>query len=234
MSNELLWIVFMVVNFGLILLFYRFFGKAGLYSWISMATILANIQVLKTVEIFGMVATLGNIMYATSFLATDILSENHGKQAARTGMFLGFGSMLVMLIVMQIALLFSAHESDFIQGSLQKVFGIMPRVVLGSVVAYLLSQYHDIWAFAFWRKRNSKLWIANNLSTMVSQLLDTFVFSFIAFFGLFAMNVWWQIVLTTYLFKWITALCDTPFIYLAQKIGQKNLTRKRAQTGIDR
>jgi len=221
MGNEFLWLIFMLVNFVLILGFYRFFGKAGLYAWIAMATILANIQVLKTVEIFGFVATLGNIMYATSFLATDVLSENHGKKAATKGMFLGFGSTLVMLVVMQMALLFVPHESDFIQGSLQKMFGIMPRIVAGSLIAYLVSQFHDIWAYSFWRKRTGKIWIANNFSTMVSQLIDTFVFAFIAFFGVFSEQVWWQIVVTTYIFKWLTALVDTPFLYLSKKVGQK-------------
>ncbi len=221
MGNELLWCIFMLVNFGLILGFYRCFGKAGLYAWIPMATILANIQVLKTVEIFGLVATLGNIMYATSFLATDVLSENYGKKAAAKGMFLGFGSMLVMLIVMQIALVFIPHESDFIQGSLQQVFGVMPRIVAGSIIAYLISQAHDIWAYSFWKKKSGKIWIANNFSTMISQLIDTFVFAFIAFFGVFPLDVWWQIVLTTYVFKWLTALVDTPFLYFAKKIGQK-------------
>ncbi len=221
MGNEILWFAFMLVNFGLILGFYRCFGKAGLYAWIPMCTILANIQVLKTVEFFGLVATLGNIMYATGFLATDILSENHGKKAATKGMLLGFGSMVVMLVVMQIALLFIPHESDFIQGSLQKIFGIMPRIVAGSIVAYLISQYHDIWAYTFWKKRTGKIWVANNFSTMISQLIDSLVFAFIAFFGVFPLEVWWQIVLTTYLFKWLTALVDTPFLYLSKKIGQK-------------
>ncbi len=55
-------------------------GKTGLYVWVAISTIIANVQVLKTVSIFGMVATLGNIVYATSFLATDILSENHGRR----------------------------------------------------------------------------------------------------------------------------------------------------------
>ena len=73
--NELLWLLMLVVNFGAILVVYRLFGKIGLFIWVPIAAITANIQVLKTVEIFGLTATLGNIVYATSFLVTDILSE---------------------------------------------------------------------------------------------------------------------------------------------------------------
>jgi len=83
MSNELLWLLLLFLNFGIIILAYRFFGRIGLYCWIAVAVILANIQVTKTIQLFGFVTALGNIIYSTTFLATDILNENHGKKAAR-------------------------------------------------------------------------------------------------------------------------------------------------------
>lgn len=67
-------------NFGAIILAYRFWGKIGLFIWIPIASIVANIQVTKTIDLFGLTATLGNIVYAGSFLVTDILNENHGKR----------------------------------------------------------------------------------------------------------------------------------------------------------
>lgn len=139
MTNVLLWILLLLVNFGLIILAYRLFGKVGLYSWMAIAAILANIQVLKTVELFGMVATLGNIIYGTSFLATDILAENHDKKEAKRGVWIGFFSLVATVIIMTICLWFIPHESDFAQSSLETIFSIMPRIAIASLIAYLIS-----------------------------------------------------------------------------------------------
>ncbi|MDA3845683.1 MAG: queuosine precursor transporter [Vallitaleaceae bacterium] len=220
MNNELLWILFMIVNFGMILLAYKLFGKVGLFMWIAIAAILANVQVLKTVMLFDHVATLGNIIYGTSFLATDILSEKHGIKEARKGVFIGMFTLLVTAILMTISLKFVPDQSDWVQDSLENIFGIIPRIAFASIVAYFLSQMHDTWAYDFWKKRNKNIWIRNNVSTAVSQLLDSVVFTFIAFYGMFEKEVFISILVTTYLFKFVVAILDTPFIYLAKKINK--------------
>ncbi len=83
MTNEVLWIVFALINFLLLIFIYRIFGKNGLLVWIGMSTVVANLQVLKMVELFGVTATLGNIVYGSIFLATDILNEKYGKEEAK-------------------------------------------------------------------------------------------------------------------------------------------------------
>jgi len=219
--NELYWVLLLLLNFGAILLAYRFFGKTGLYIWTPIAVIVANIQVLKTIELFGVVATLGNIVYATSFLTTDILSENHGKKDARKAVAIGFFSLIVMTVFMNIALLFIPHSSDFAHKSLSTLFSIMPRIALASLVAYLISQLHDIKAYHFWKTKfpaTKHIWLRNNASTMVSQLLDSVIFSTIAFYGVFPTSVFLEILITTYLLKWLVAALDTPLLYLAKSM----------------
>ena len=61
-----------------------------MYAWIALATVIANIEVVKCVDIFGMPLTLGNITYGSIFLATDILSEKYGIKSAKKGIFIGF------------------------------------------------------------------------------------------------------------------------------------------------
>lgn len=226
--NELYWIIMLLVNFAAILISYRLFGRLGLYIWVPIAAIIANIQVTKTIELFGFEATLGNIVYATSFLVTDILSENYGKKEATKAVAIGFFSLIIMTVLMQLALLFAPSSSDFAHGSLQTIFSIMPRIAIGSLAAYGISQTHDIWAYSFWkRKRPSQryIWLRNNLSTMVSQLIDTLVFTLIAFYGVFPTAVLIEICLTTYLLKWLVAALDTPFIYLATGWKEKGVIR---------
>jgi uncharacterized integral membrane protein (TIGR00697 family) len=224
--NELLWLLMLAVNFIAIMIAYRLWGRIGLLIWVPIAAIIANIQVTKTVELFGFEATLGNIVYATSFLATDILSENYGKSEARKAVGIGFFTLLVMTILMNIAIYFIPAESDFVQESMRTIFSLMPRIALGSLAAYGLSQFHDIWAYDYWKRRfpsNRTIWLRNNLSTMVSQLIDTLVFTMIAFYGVFPFQVLVEIAATTYLLKWIVAAADTPFIYIAKRWKMRKL-----------
>lgn len=231
--NELFWVVTALINFGLILLAYRLFGKVGLYGWIVLVIVLANVQVLKTVELFGMVTTTGNILFATSFLVTDILNEIYGRTAARRAVLLGFFGLISATIVMQLTLQFLPHASDWAQPALETIFGIFPRVALASATAYLISQFHDVWAYSMWRKRfgsKKQIWLRNNLSTMISQAIDTVIFCFIAFWNVFPIEVFWDILITTYFLKWIVAAGDTPFVYIARWMYEKG----KVSTGNER
>jgi len=228
MQNEFMWLVMLLVNFLLIIAAYKLFGKWGLIMWIPISVIVANIQVIQTVSLFGLAATLGNIVYATSFLVTDILSENYGKRDAGKAVWIGFFSLISMTLLMNLALYFyPLAEDDFAAAtheSLKAIFSLMPRIALASLTAYLISQSHDVWAFHFWKERfpsPKHLWIRNNLSTMVSQLLDSMIFTFIAFWGVFEPSVLWEILITTYFLKWIVAAADTPFVYWARHIHKK-------------
>ncbi|WP_297100565.1 queuosine precursor transporter [uncultured Draconibacterium sp.] len=229
MQNEILWLVMLLANFLLIILAYRLFGKWGLVMWIPISVIVANIQVIQTVELFGLVATLGNIVYATSFLVTDILSENYGKEEAKKAVWIGFFSLISMTLLMNLALEFLPLEGDEFAGisheATSTIFSLMPRIAIASLAAYLLSQRHDVWAYHFWKKRFSKenqIWLRNNLSTMISQLIDSVVFVAIAFWGEYEWAVLLEIFITTYFLKWIVAAADTPFVYWGKKIYKSN------------
>ena len=230
MHNEILWLIMLLANFLLIILAYKLLiGKWGLIIWIPISVIVANIQVIQTIKLFGLVATLGNIVYATSFLVTDILSENYGKKEAKKAVWIGFFSLISMTLLMNLALVFLPLAGDefatITHDATSTIFKLMPRIAIASLAAYLLSQQHDIWAFHFWRKRfgkDSQLWLRNNLSTMVSQLIDSIVFVIIAFYGIYETSVLLEIFITTYFLKWIVAAADTPFVYWAKRIRRKN------------
>jgi len=103
MPNELLWLILTLVDFGSMLLAYRLFGRIGLYAVIVISIVLCNIQVLKIVEMFGLTATLGNALYGSIFLATDILNEVYGKKEAQKGVWIGFYALIFTTIIMQLA-----------------------------------------------------------------------------------------------------------------------------------
>lgn len=225
MSNELLWILFALVNFLLITASYKLFGKNGLFAWIAMGTILANIQVVKSIDLsiagLTLAATLGNIMYGTLFLVTDALGELFGHKDAKKAVQIGFFSLLATLIIMQMALLFTPSEADIAQASLSTIFSVMPQIAGASLLAYLLSQFLDVYLFQTLKKKwpdTKWLWLRNNGSTLVSQLVDTLIFVPIAFVGWVPFDIIKEIFITTYLIKVIVAALDTPFVYWMKSI----------------
>ena len=221
MTNEILWVIFALVNFTLFLLVYKFFGKLGIFIWIVAATILANIQVTKMVVLFGFDANLGNILYGTIFLGTDVLNELFGKKEAKKAVFMGFSVMIITIITMTIALQFIPHPEDFANDSLTVIFVYLPRLLLASLTAFLISQFIDVNIFDKIKERlpeNKFLWIRNNLSTMISQFIDTIIFVPIAFLGEVSAETLIGLLISTYVIKLIVAAMDTPFIYLIKKI----------------
>ncbi|GGE56779.1 queuosine precursor transporter [Priestia taiwanensis] len=220
MSNELLGLCFLIVNFLCVVAVYRFFGVQGLFVWVGFSTVIANIQVVKTIEIFGLTATMGNVMYGTLYLVTDIMHEKYGKDAARKSVWLGFFTLVATTLIMQFALQFTPHETDIAQPAFETIFGVLPQIAAGSLLAYMISQNTDVYLYGWFKKKfpkDNQLWIRNNGSTMISQFIDTLVFTTVAFYGMFEMDVWIDIFITTYAIKWIVALADTPFVYLAKK-----------------
>lgn len=222
MSNELNFIITVLIYLGSVLLLYKFFGKNGLFAFAIFGTLLGNIAVCKCVDLFGLSTTAGNVLYASTFLVTDILSEKYGKKEAHKAVMYSFSVMLLWLLGTQLILLFTPNANDYINESLKVVFGLVPRITIASLVGFICSQNIDVVLYHFiWKKtgdNKSKLWLRNNGSTLISQLIDTVIFAFLAFFGTYPTNVFVSILVTTYLFKAIVALADTPFIYIARKI----------------
>ncbi|WHY20590.1 queuosine precursor transporter [Paenibacillus sp. G2S3] len=218
---NLLWgVLFVVVNFAFFLLCYRLFGKSGMYAWVGIATVIANIQVAKTIAMpFDIVMTLGNTMYVTLYMTSDLLNEKYGRAEARKAVWFGFFTLLMTTVIMQMVLVFKPQETDIAQSSLETIFGLMPRLALGSLTAYFISQFLDVRLYSWIRKyysTSSQLWIRSNGSTMISSFVDTLIFCTIAFAGLYNWSVWFEILLTTYLAKFLLTALSTPILYIAR------------------
>lgn len=219
--NELLFIGTAVFCLGMTLLAFRLWGKRGLYVWIALATIIANIEVVKCVDMFGMAVTLGNVMYGSLFLCTDIMSELYGGKEARKLVAVGFFTLLMFTAITQIGLLYVPNAQDWASGYMKDLFGVVPRICLASVVAYIVSNTLDTYLYDWIGKRTTSKWIRNNGSTLTSQIIDSVLFSVMAFAGVFDWATIFELILTTYAIKVMFALLDTPFLYLACRIHKK-------------
>tara|TARA_B100000029_G_scaffold475740_1_gene519283 strand:- start:56 stop:793 length:738 start_codon:yes stop_codon:yes gene_type:complete len=228
-STELIWIILLLFCFSSILLFQKLFGYIGLYIYSVIAVIAANIQVLKIVDFFYSPepVALGTILFASTFLCTDILSEYYGKDKARQNVLISFCGFLFMTILMIITIGFKPADQDWVQESLANVFTPMTRFFLASMLAYIISQYFDIWLYSILKKINNKLWLRNNLSTIISSLVDNTIFSLFAWIILNPdpetfYNVIMIYILGTYLLRIIIAFLDTPFLYIAKFFVKNN------------
>lgn len=226
--NELLLIASLLVVYGSVLLAFKLFGKTGLYCFTCIATITANIEVLILVDAFGMEQTLGNILFAATFLVTDILSEIAGKKEAQKAVNIGIFTSVIFIVISQSWLLYTPSANDWAQEPIRSIFSNTPRLMIVSVVVYAICQRFDVWAYhKWWAFTNKKygdtkrfLWLRNNGSTLVSQLLNTIFYTFGAFWGMYELPVLINIAMASYVIFIVTSLADTPFVYLARKISE--------------
>lgn len=218
MYNLILGIVCIVICFGLEVIIEKIFKKEGLIVWVSVAMVSANILVTKNINILNLSATLGNILFASTFLATDILNEKYTFEDSKKAISLGIVSIVLFTVATQISLLFKANELDLVNDSLKTLFAINLRVSISSIVMCYLSNLLDIYLFEKIKKKvPNKLWLRNNVATIISNCLENYLFTIFAFIGIYSFNDIIIIATTTTIIEIIIAICDTPFLYLSKK-----------------
>ena len=229
-QNEILSLASVLFYFGGLIAFFRILGKTGLYAWTVLCTIAANIEVLLLVHAFGLDTTLGNVIFASTFLATDILSELCGKRDANRCVLVGIIANLAFIAISQSWFLYVPAPDDWASPSIRTIFAATPRVMLASLIAYVVCELHDVWAYhAIWgwteRRfggRRAFLWLRNNGSTLVSQLINVILFNVLAFAGTYDRAPLLQIIVAGYAIFVATSLLDTPFLYLARRIADRH------------
>ena len=196
----------------------KYFKKEGLFIWLSLATVIANIIVCKTIEVVGVTTSLGNIMFASNFLATDILSEKYGKKEAKKGVLMAFVFMIIFVVITQLSLLFIPASEDAAHEAMKILFSLNLRVSIASLLLSFVSNNLDVFIFhKLAEKYPDKLWLRNNVATIVANCSENYFFSFIAFLGIYDITTIISIATTSSILEMIIAVCDTPFLYLAKK-----------------
>jgi len=232
MANELILFIEVIVVFSALILTKKFFGKVGVMAWVCVASVMANIITAKNADVFGLSTAMGTVLFASTFLATDILSECYGAKFARKSVFMGAASTLLFIVCSQIALLYTPNFIDYANESMTVLFGLNLRISISSIVMYLIANLVDVWLFEkIKNKTNGKmLWLRNNVATIVCNCAENFFFIFFAFVGIYSMSDIFIIALSTSVIEAIVGICDTPFIYLARKVVDKNAERREVLT----
>lgn len=217
--NIVLGIISIIATFSIVVCMEKMFKKEGLYVWISIATITANILVCKSIDILGLTASLGNVMFASIFLATDILSEKYDVKDSRKAVMLAITSQIIFILSTTLAVSYIPSEADLSNESMKTLFFINARVSISSIVMFGASNMLDIYLFEKIKKKFPKqLWLRNNVSTIISNCLENYFFVFFAFVGIYDYSTILSIATTTSILEIIIAICDTPFMYIAKKL----------------
>ena len=186
--------------------------------------LLSNIMASKIISVFGLLLPAAVIAYPVTFLFTDVVAEVEGKKSARGLVMTGFYLSLVMVALLWAARLLPPAPFWTHQEAWDRILGATPRIVLASMLAYVVSQNHDVWAFHWWKEKTAgrHLWLRNNLSTMVSQLIDSALFITVAFLGLYPPAAVGKMILGQYAVKVAIALLDTPFCYMLVRFYERD------------
>jgi uncharacterized integral membrane protein (TIGR00697 family) len=174
--------------------------------------VIAGVLASKIVNVAGLMVPGGVLAYSITFPITDVICEVWGKKRGKYVVFSGFITLLVALGLIRLTLIFPKAPFWSGEEAFAKVLGSTSRIIIASFIAYLVSQYHDVWAFHFWRKitKGRYLWLRNNASTFVSQFIDTAIFIIIAFYGVMPI---FTLIKGQYIIKLMIALLDTPLVY---------------------
>ncbi|GGM41646.1 transporter [Paraliobacillus quinghaiensis] len=185
--------------------------------------ILSNIISVKLFSVGSFVLPAAAIVYVVTYLITDVIGEVYGKEAAMKTVRAGFFTQVVALLFVLASIHLPAADIFGMQAEFEAILGGSFRVMLASLLAYVVSQHIDVSIFHRLKMKHGekKLWLRNNLSTVSSQLLDTVIFIVVAFFGTVPTGVLLGMIATQYVFKFVVALVDTPITYLLVRIAKK-------------
>lgn len=203
---------------------------ASIFVVVLVLTNVIGIKLFESPIWEGAALTTGILTYPITFLITDLVSEIYGKKRADFMVVMGFSMSLIMLAITQLALRLPPHPAwvaavdpyyptaEGYQHAFSSVFSLNGLLLLGSMSAYMTAQLVDNWLYHFWKNltQGRHLWLRNNGSTWISQLVDTAIVNSILFYLGFGWEFWFgvEVMVTIYLHKLLLAVLDTPFMYL--------------------
>ncbi len=206
---------------------------AGLFiTALVVCNLIANKFVSVDLGFYTFTLSAGVLPYPITFLITDILSEMYGRKKTSRVVLMGFAALLFTILILWLGKQFAAIESSPVSDSVYNAaFGNSQRVIFASMTAYLVAQLVDVRLFHFWKRlTNGKmLWLRNNASTMLSQLVDTTLVVGVLFYGKESFETMSGFIIDGWLFKALAAFVDTIPIYIIVWIIRRQFNLKWGQ-----
>lgn len=193
----------------------KYYGKEALTAGFISLLLMSNIVAVKIVGFSRWTVPAAILTYSSTFLVTDLLTEFYGRKEAQKTVLFGFYANMVMIFSIWVALSWTAAPFWEGQAAMEVILGLVPRIVIASMIGYLISQNFEVMVFHFWKEqfKGRQLWLRNNLTSLITMLIDTLVFIPLAFYGTLPNSVIGDLITGQYIVKIIVAMIDTVFIY---------------------
>jgi hypothetical protein len=216
----ILWIIGMLAIATIAAIVSKKHGVEYLIGMFVGAVVITTVIANKLVTFGPFTLSASIIVFSITFFLTDVISEFWGKEAAKKAVWAGFLADILLLFSVYVAISWEPASFWTGQEGFAQTLGVTGRIAVASIVAYIIAQNHDVWAFHFWKKKfkGKHLWIRNNFSTGVSQVIDSVIFATIAFLGVAPVV---PIILGTIVIKFVIAALDTPFLYAVRWYFEK-------------
>jgi queuosine precursor transporter len=190
--------------------------------------LISNIASTKITTIWKFTFDAGTLLFPLSYIFGDVLTEVYGYARARKVIWVGFFSSAMLFLVLMIVSALPAAEDWTHQEAFQNILGLVPRIVIASMIAYIAGEFSNSYILAkmkIWTK-GKMLWLRTIGSTLVGQGIDTIIFVSIAFYGIVPASVLWVMIISNYIIKCGLEIILTPATY-------KAVNFLKAEEGVD-
>lgn len=220
MFNHIIFVVHTCI-IGLLSILFGTLGKAALTSYVSLLFVLANMFVIKQIQLLGYSVTCADAYIIGVSFGINLLQEVWGQKTSRRAIWISFACSMFYVLMSQFHLWYTPAPYDTTHEHFAILFNNTARIITASFISYLIVQFADTYLYAFVKKKtDGKYFVLRNyLSMFSSQLFDTILFSFLGLYGI-AHNIT-HIMVVSYGIKVAAIILSTPFIYYAKKIVKK-------------
>jgi queuosine precursor transporter len=177
--------------------------------------LVSNIASTKIVQVWKFTFDGGTILFPLSYIFGDILTEVYGYRKARKAIWVGFFSAFLMSVILWVIGILKPAPGWDLQNSYMAILGQTPRIVGASLVAYFAGEFINSFILAKMKiiTKGRWLWTRTIGSTVAGEMIDTLLFCFIAFYGLYSNKLLFAIIISNYIFKVGLEIILTPATY---------------------
>jgi queuosine precursor transporter len=195
-----------------------YYGKEVLIAWLAMVALATNLFVLKQITLFGLNVTASEALAVGYLLGLNLIQEYFGQTWARKCMWISLFVSCGFTLLSQIHLLYIPNQADSAHTHFTLLFKPMPRIILSSLFSFFICQLLDLTLFNFLRKKTTGkyLTLRTVLVLLVSQIVDTLLFTFIGLYGLVASTS--HVIILSLAAKIVVIFCSAPFVSLSKKV----------------
>lgn len=205
--------------------YFWYLGQSALTAWVVILSLLANLFVLKQIDLVGLNATAGDIFAIGCLLGLNLLQDKYGRQAAQQAIWTSFSCLLFFVIMSHIHLLYEPSIYDHAQDAYSYILTPTPRIVIASLTTFFIVQQFDSRIYGLLRKISpfSAIWVSG-FTMCISQFLDTVLFILLGLYGL--VGALSEIIIVSYTIKLIAIASTIPWSYVTERVFTRQLFNK--------